>query len=149
MTFSYFPWQLWLPRPHLSGTSHRGAQRERDLGGVMTMGGKKETPTLPGLCGTSWVLCPDVWRLMLQQRSDHSSWFLCSISVRSSDETSATCGRKYSGCRALLCHMVAGWDQFSFYIVCKVKVWRYVVLVSSNLGIFILFFTSTCSKFDC
>lgn len=50
------------------------------------------------------------------------------------------------GCRALLCHIVAGWDPFSFYIVCKVKVCRYVVLVSSNLGNFVLL--STCSKFD-
>lgn len=57
------------------------------------------------------------------------SWFLCSFSIQSSDETSSTCVRKYSGCRALLYHIVEGCYNLRSYS----KIWRHFMFYWSFL----------------
>ena len=62
--FFYVSWQFWFPRPHLPGTSDRGAQRERHYSGLTTV----KWQTLPGLCKTFpsvLVLVLDITRLQV------------------------------------------------------------------------------------
>lgn len=73
-------------------------------------------------------------------RSLRSS-FLCSFPSRVQMKPVLPCGRKYSGCRALLYLIVAVWDLFSFYIILQIQ--RYEdSLCYMNFFFCFLFFVS-------